>query len=481
MATVHLSTPAELYTLMLSPGQTSSYILDNDIDMSSYTSLSIDQFAGNFDGGGHTISIGPVDPGYLGFFYRIINVFNSTTINNLTIKYTQAINLTLTGGHWGGLIAWSLIATSFTVSNCNCIYMDTVQLISPINNTYASLLFGQMTIPSPNITNCNVIINAGIRIVASNQSCLIGLLFGGGRDFSVSNCSVVANSGAYNIILDVRDIQCYAGLLIGLITNTVSGYTYNNISGTFNNNGNINILQGPTPNTCGAMIGANERTAESIQINNMTININNNQSLNQFPDFFGEGTIIATGAIFTYPTTTDNTSRPLTIVPAPTPAPVTYINSYANTYPSLPIGNYYMPGITSFIELNPTIRLDSLGPDGINIDLVLYPTGSIYTFTDNTGTTYDLTVFGVGSMYFGIKLNIPPEAIAAIEACSCDINAVVNPQTGITADSRIVNALQANQIRSSVDQEILTQYVGYPKFKTYRDYALYIQGKLRYR
>ena len=141
-----------------------------------------------------------------------------------------------------------------------------------------------------------------------------------------------------------------------------------------------------------------------------------------------------------------------------------------------------MPGNTSFIELNPTIRLDSLGPDGINIDLVLYPTGSIYTFTDNSGTTYDLTVFGVGSMYFGLRLYQPrTEDIAAIEACNCDINAIINPQTGITADSRIVNALQANQIRSSVDQEILTQYVGYPKFKTYRDYALYIQGKLRYR
>jgi hypothetical protein len=289
----------------------------------------------------------------------------------------------------------------------------------------------------------------------------------------------------YDIIIDQRDINSFSSLLIGYIQNQEDDLLINNISGTFNNNGSITIL-GNTTYPPGAMIGYIENIVGIININNITININNNQSISQFNDFFGSTTgdgitNIQAGTIFTYPTTTNNTSRPLTIVPAPTPAPVIYINSYTNTYPSLPIGNYYMPGNTSFIELNPTIRLDSLGPDGIYIDLVLYPTGSIYTFTDNTGTIYDLTVFGVGSMYFGLKLYIPPEVIAAIEACSCDINAIVNPQTGITADSRIVNALEANQIRSSVDQEILTQYVGYPKFKTYRDYALYIQGKLRYR
>jgi len=492
---VVILTASALYNLMTSINDTNLskiYVLGNDIDMTGFTSVSIGNaphiFTGCFDGAGHTVIIRDISSSYVGFFNNIENLIYNNYVKNLTITYAQSINIS--GWiSWGGLIAHILPNTNCSVANSNCIYLNQVQLTTIQNDTKAALFIAYIDSNISTVTGCSVFINAEIQIDSlSSQFNTTGLLCGQIDNGTINSCSVVANSGTYDIIISQNPIigNPISGLLIAYVTNNRPGVTsYSNNSCIFNNNGSITVNKNPS-SLAGAMIGAIIiANTTTITIDTTTININNNQSINIVEDFFGSvggfGTFTPGGGIiFTYQTTTDNTSRPLTIVPAPTPAPVTYINSYIATYPPLSIGNYYIPYTQANIEFNTTIALASTAPDGITIDSVLYPTGSIYTFTD-TGTIYDLTVFGVGSMYFGLKLHITAEAIAAIEACSCDINAIVNPQTGITADSRIVNALEANQIRSSVDQEILTQYVGYPKFKTYRDYALYIQGKLRYR
>ena len=173
----------------------------------------------------------------------------------------------------------------------------------------------------------------------------------------------------------------------------------------------------------------------------------------------------------------------MTISPTP-PAgtAVSYVNNYSNIY-ALPSGNYYIPNATGSLQMgSQTITLASqTSPDGILINGVLYLVGTTYSASNST-YLYTISVNGVGSMYFGLVAIIVPQNMAnnTIE-CVCQINSCsTNPQTGITADSRITNMVEDKTIRVNVEREFATNSVIYPKFKSYSDYIKYLQAGLKY-
>jgi len=84
-------------------------------------------------------------------------------------------------------------------------------------------------------------------------------------------------------------------------------------------------------------------------------------------------------------------------------------------------------------------------------------------------------------MYFGLDIQQAPHIVDSSIECLCQINSCsTNPQTGITADSRITNTKEDKTIRVNVDREFATNSIVYPKFKSYSDYMKYLQGALKY-
>jgi hypothetical protein len=262
---------------------------------------------------------------------------------------------------------------------------------------------------------------------------------------------------------------------------------------TLNNNGTITLDTVNPANDvyraaiCGSVIGdSTPSTTYQTIVSNCFVNINNNQSLiGSFGDFFGQiqNSPMLTNCQFLYRTTSDNTSRSMTITPTP-PAgtAITYVNNYSGTY-ALPSGNYYIPNTTGSLVLGlQSLSLQSqISPGAILINGVPYLVGTAYS-SSNTAFSYTISVKGVGSMYFGlIAIPIQQNTATSNAECICQINSCsTNPQTGITSDSRITNIVQNKTIRINVDREFETNAVIYPKFRSYSDYINYIQAGLKY-
>ena len=132
MSPIVLTTASELYALMQSTNagdMENSYTLGNDIDMTSYLSESIGKlstpFIGNFNGNGHTITIGnTLDNNYFGLFGV---VGPDSTVITLTIIYTQDITIhSLTDTYFGGICGISDSTT--TIDNTTVIYNSNVHI-----------------------------------------------------------------------------------------------------------------------------------------------------------------------------------------------------------------------------------------------------------------------------------------------------------------------------------------------------------------
>jgi hypothetical protein len=463
-----------------------------------YTSKSIAagfyDFSGIYDGQGYTITIGNVVPEYTGLFDTLASPTLPAVggiVRNTNVTYNSNISLspnTIWGGLVGGMPVCSII-------NCSVTYNGTITLTTSSPSTTIGLVCGFMGQGS-SISNTNLIINNGISITGGDNN-IIGLFCGYSSSSYISGSSITTSTGTFNISLTVTDSGGPSGYsAIGLITGTsdtsitsVSSPLLLNNTVNLNNSGTI-ILNNPNGGLTykGAISGTLDGdsdlgTSEAV---NCTININNNQTLTGgFDDFFGNKTDNPTiqGCQFNYTTKYGNSSKTITISPAPpTNTPLIYTNSYNGSY-NLGSGNYYIPNTTGSVIIGPqTISLQSqISPAGIIISGLLYIVGTSVS-SANSLYSYIISVKGVGSMYFGLELtSISQDIIDTPEECICQINSCsTNPQTGITADSRITNTREDKTIRVNVDREFSTNSVIAPKFKSYSDYMKYLQGALKY-
>jgi hypothetical protein len=499
----NIDSPTALYALMTTPNLADlaqSYTQTANIDMTGYQpsgsllpSKSIangnNVFIGSYDGGGFTITIDTVVNEYKGLFNDITT---PAVIRNINLIYNDNMdNVTppTLGASWGGLVGDMSVST---IENCSVIYNQGLQLIVSDQDFDIGGVCGFMGQNSV-ITGCRLIINNTIQIEAGILSS-IGLLCGFNDNSDITNCSITTSNTTFNISLKVNsDNDSNAGLICGLCGDSftdLNSAVLNNITVNLNNNGSIILDSINGTNTinkgaiCGAILG--DSGSPKIQITDCIININNNQTLTGgFSDFFGSIDIPTTtiqNCQFNYTTQYGNSSKTLTISPAPpTNTPLIYTNSYDGSY-NLPTGNYYIPNTAASLIIGPqTTSLQSqTSPAGIIINGSLYAVGTSYS-SSNPIYIYRISVNGVGSMYFGFDISGAPNVIDTPEECICQVNSCsTNPQTGITADSRITNMREDKTIRVNVDREFARNSVIAPKFNSYSDYMKYLQGALRH-
>jgi hypothetical protein len=503
-----IDSPAALYALMITTDAadlSQNYVQTANIDMTTYgePSQSIagsdtptpNDFTGIYNGQGYTITIGDVSD-YTGLFDTVATRPDeiSGIINNVHVIYSNSIEVTLdntiTNIYWGGLVGGIVIST---ITNCSVTINNNVSITAPYSATPVSMFCGFMG-QNSSITNSRLIINGNITCIGTTNST-IGLLCGLNTDSDIIDCSVTSSSSAFDISL-AADEGSYIGLLCGvcaanILSLPIKRASIVNNTVTLNNNGSITLDTVNPSSTvytgaiCGNLYGVPEIDYQTIATN-CFVNINNNQPLfGEFNDFFGQITDnpTITNCQFLYRTTTDNTSRVMEISPTP-PAEtaVTYVNNYSDTY-NLVSGNYYIPNETGSLQMDAqTITMESqISPDGILINGVLYVVGTTYSASNNT-YVYTISVNGVGSMYFGlVTIIVLQSSVQNTIECVCQINSCsTNPQTGITADSRITNMVEDKTIRANVEREFATNSVIYPKFKSYSDYIKYLQAGLKY-
>jgi len=503
-----INSPAALYALMTTTNTgdlSQHYTQTANIDMTTYTSQSIAgsdtltpyDFTGIYDGQGYTITIGDVID-YTGLFDSIApkdGVPLSGIVKNVNVIYQNAISVTLdtsiSNNTWGGLVG-SMVVSS--ISNCSVTVNNDITVISPYSAP-VGLLCGFMG-QNSSITTSRLSINGTITFIGSANTSM-GLLCGECTDSDITNCSVTSSSSAFNISL-TADFNSSIGLICGycaadflsvpikrtsLVNNTVD--LYNNGSITIGTVNPLNQVYNAT--ICGTVYGDTtpDSTYQTI-VQNCLIHLHYQTLLGAFHDLFGlttgQPSVTLLNCQLLFDTTTDNTSRIINVTPTPPPGvAVIYINNDSGSY-TLPSGNYYTP--FSYIALlfgSTSIVLETQGStDGIFINGVFYPTGSTYSSTNN-GFSHTISVKGVGSMYFRlISVPISQSTVNSNAECICQINSCsTNPQTGITADSRITNIVQDKTIRINVDRQIATNSVIYPKFRSYSDYIKYIQAGLK--
>jgi hypothetical protein len=499
----NINSPDALYALMNTIDSTDlgqTYIQTANIDMTNYRpggslvpsqsiAAGFNNFSGTYDGQGYTITIAGVVTGYTGLFDSVTRPTPPAVggiIRNVNVIYSNLISqssITV----WGGLVG---SATVSSISNCSVRVNNSIS-VGLTDASYFGLICGFMGQEST-LTNSTVTINGDITITGANGS-EIGLLCGLSEDSNITNCSIIGTSGTYGISLkangsttgDNSDIGLICGYC-GVGITTLTPQRLSNITVSLNNTGNIILDIGGGSGSinkgaiCGTIIGV---ASDITVIENCTININNNQTLvGAFNDFFGQviDNVQITACQFNYTTTTNNTSRSLTISPTPAVAAVIYTNSFTNVYSLASGGNYYIPNDNAIIALGlqPITLVKTTA--GIIINNALQQTNT--TFVGYTSQyTYNIIVKGVGSMYFGFNYSAVPNIIDTPEECICQVNSCsTNPQTGVTADSRITNINEDKTIRINVDREFARHSVVYPKFKSYSDYMKYLQAGLKY-
>jgi hypothetical protein len=447
------------------------------------------RFRGNYDGGLYNITIRNVDPTYTGLFNDVLGNVNKTTgiIQNVNVIYNNPITIINTSpsglvGRWGGISAQSSEAT---IRSCCVTTNAPVSITIGANRScaiFCGLIIGSV------ISDSEIIINNAITINGVDGSS-IGLFCGQvDNESAITDCSMTALDGSYGISLTGGN-QSHIGIFCGQIGDDEDG-GYGSLSNITVNLNNSSILLDGTGTIfsgaiCGGIRGIDTNTSNAI---NCSININKNQTLTgDFNDFFGiiNNNTNIQNCQFRYTTTTNNTSRPLTITnPSSLPnIPVIYVDSYTDTY-QLGSGSYYIPWTTASLSFgSQTVSLESPSPPtGLLINGTLYSVGTTFSFS-TPEYRYAILVKGVGSMYFGLDINaIPPTAnVSSSIECICQINScATNPQTGVTEDSRITNARQDKTIRVNVEREFAVNSIIAPKFNSYSDYMKYLQGALKY-
>lgn len=221
---ININNEADLFNLMSSanPGPggawplSGSYILNANLNMSSYTSKSIggttspagNGFTGSFDGQNYTIIITNTDniSGYSGFFWM---VNSDNFIKNLTVKFQKPGGDIFGGvggpsGQAGGLAA--IIAgnnNDCIVDNCHIVFGDNYSLgtsSSPLaihNGGFIGTVSDPTPTPAPfqaAVNNCSLICGDNFKIYSSQfTGFFIGFASGG----SLFNCNITIGNNSY--------------------------------------------------------------------------------------------------------------------------------------------------------------------------------------------------------------------------------------------------------------------------------------------
>lgn len=246
MVLVTLSTPEDLYTLMVAPlagpsgtfSLLDDYDLANSINMTGYTASSIgyndlaNGFQGNFNGNGHTVTLGNITNTYCGFFY-----FTSGSVEDLTVKYINngivITDTTNNANSSGGLM--SLCAGN--VSNCHIILPNNVTIGKPADG-FCGGFIGNIT---STISNCSLIVGDSLSIIGNNfTGGFIGNMNGG----LITNCFAIIGN---NLLMTGADIGGVVGF--GFIINNFSLTIGDNCSIISTSNQYIGGIIGDTANT----------------------------------------------------------------------------------------------------------------------------------------------------------------------------------------------------------------------------------------
>jgi hypothetical protein len=262
-----IATPSNLCWLMQNintsgsaPNLTSNYILTTDIDMTtiSVPSESIGKqysfsFTGIFNGNGKTITIGAIDPSYLGLFGFMAS---GASVINLTVVYPSTITITsTTSGAALALLVGGMPASA--ISNCSVIVSGNVFMTDLANGPLIGGLIGYSN-PSGTITNCTLSISGSVFLVGGDQS-YIGMVCGY-NECPATSVSVIVQG---DISLSGQD-GSYIGGISGHCDNSSS---LSNITLTVNGQTYMEIPSGPSLNAIGACIGYSTGTQSNVVLN----------------------------------------------------------------------------------------------------------------------------------------------------------------------------------------------------------------------
>lgn len=478
MVLVTLSTPDDLYTLMIAPAPGPSgifsllddYELVNSIDMSGYPqpALSIGHtdtgngFQGTFDGKGFIVTIGAVDiNNYYGFFS-----FSQGLIQNTTIIYKND-GITLNGTS-GGFSAGAFIANAESnITNCHVVLGNNVTITgnfsvggfvgSIAGNTiincslqsgnnlsitwngggggFVGGFTGRMN--SGTLNNCNCVIGNNLTITGFD----IGGLVGSG--FKIYNTSLTIGDNCF-LDSNIQSLFSYTG---GIIGDTLIGSNYENIKAIYGENTKI---QG---NIVGGIIG---RLINNME-NCIVLFKNNTQLLGNQRG----GGILAQGAA------TANVFG--------------LFNDYSITG-NISAGAIYAQ--TSSIS-GPSILTNSCGNPLPGSQVTNMSTTSLQTIINYLETIpYLATLIPYIQQTYCV---VPPAAIVSVPMCPCTANLCnSNPQNTNYNESEDKSRITDQIIRSNIDIKLQecqagTRVCGVPIFRSYDEMMKWKQGACKYR
>ena len=319
MPTVTLSTPDDLFTLMIAPalGPSGSYSLNNDyildanIDMTGYAicetiggSTPATGFNGNFDGQGYTITIQDISTVYNGLFYS--ETSTAKTIQNLNLIYNKPGGAVIPSNGAGspfvtGACAGSLagIIRNTTITNCNIILGDNYTIGDITTTIFTGGLIGLgigNTVTNVNLTAGNTfkvysnpfnplsesgfLMGLGYstislcNVVVGNNSELVGGLCVGGLigDFTISidSVSLVVGDNC-NMAVSIGGPYSSIGGLIG-VTNLIGSSDPVSITNCYGKYGtNLTMTNIANPSFTGLVFGYLTHVSSSTVINNCIV------------------------------------------------------------------------------------------------------------------------------------------------------------------------------------------------------------------
>jgi hypothetical protein len=480
MVLVTLTTPNDLYTLMIAPNVGPSgtyslldnYELGNDIDMSGFVqpAKSIgytdtgNGFQGTFDGKGYTVTIDTVDANdYYGFFS-----FTLGLIQNLTVVYKNdgiTINGTISGEPTGAFVG----ETGSNITNCHVVLGnnviirgnfavggfvgnnagDTITNCSLQAGNNLSIIYdggggdfvggftGRMN--GGTLNSCNCVIGNNLTITGYD----LGGLTGDGS--IINNTSLTIGD---NCTLDGTQGIGQGGYVGGIIGDTeYTGCSFNNVKAIYGNNTTI----------IGDLVGgiAGEITPGTDSMTNCIILYKNNTRL--LGSSLGGG-ILARGAAVSntfglfndYSITGNQSSAIYGEISSPTPAPSVLTNSCGNPLPGSNVTNMsttsldaiigYLEGIPYLQSLIPYIR-----------------------------QTYCVAI----------------PAVVPLCPCTADL-CNSNPQNTNYNESEDKSRITDQTIRNNVDVQLQelqngSRVCGMPIFRSYDDMMKWKQGACKYR
>lgn len=488
MVLVTLSTPDQLYRLMIAPNLwlgtsyslSDDYELASDIDMSGFSqpaeSIGLTDlgngFQGNFDGKGKTITIGAVSSTYCGLFY-----FNQGgTISNLTVVYkNDGITITDSGNTGGGQLSGGFIALAGgNVTNCNIILPNSVTIGLTTSNTAG----GFIGAAAQNIiSNCSLIAGNNLTINSSISSNIaysggfIGYCNGG----EINSCTIsIGNNltiNGYSVggITGFPYIMNNVSLIVGDNCNINTNLGINGYGGGISGDGsfqsvpivsidNIKAIYGNNTTIRGGNIGGIAgRYSLTHNMSNTIVLYKNNTYLNG--NLRGGGILTTQTAdlnVFAlyndYSIKGTNASGPIYAITPPIPVPSVLANTCGSPLPGSNVTNMSTTSLDSIIAYLETIPYLA--------DLIPYIRAT-YCFVAP------------------IPVIEPPCACTAYLCNS-------NPQTTNYDESEDKSRMADQMVHSNVDVKLAEMWAGtrvqsVPIFKSYDEMMMWKQGALKYR